>query len=287
MQSDPASASTWVRGRPEAVANGWSGGAGASEQLTFTPAASDVYGFVLINNSGSDSYTLYVDTTAPTGSALIDDGRAKTRTRDVDLAHLVSDPQTGLDQMRVSIDGAMDSEPWVPFAATSTVTLPTPDGTKTVRAQYRTRAGLTSAILSDSIVLDRRADLTTTTVSEPPANRARGATFDITDTAKNIGTLDATPSITRYYLSLNKALNPEDIAFAASRDVPALGNGQESEGTTEVTVKGNTPLGKYFVLACADGTESLAEFSEGNNGKSSKTKVQINPAAGIAAGLTQ
>lgn len=105
MQSDPASASTWVRGRPEAVANGWSGGAGASEQLTFTPAASDVDGFVLVNNAGSGSYTLYVDTTAPTGSVLIDDGRAKTRTLDVDLAHLVSDPQTGLDQMRVSIDG--------------------------------------------------------------------------------------------------------------------------------------------------------------------------------------
>lgn len=285
MDSDPATAATWVRGRFDAVATSSSGGAGATEQLLYTPAASDTFGFVLVNGAGSGSYTLYVDTSAPTGTLQINDGAAKTRDRLVDLAHLVSDPQTGLDQMRVSIDGVMDSEPWVPFAATSTVTLPTPDGTKTVRTQYRNRAGLTTGVLSDTIVLDRRADLTTTKVSKPPRNRERGAMFDITDTVKNVGTFAATPTITRYYLSVNQTLGPEDIAFAASRDVPSLDNGETSEGTTEVTVKNTTPLGKHYVLACADGTEAIAEYGEGNNCKASKRKVNIKAASDVAAGL--
>ncbi len=42
-------------------------GVGITEQLTFTAPVADTYGFVLINNAGSGSYTVHADTTAPSG----------------------------------------------------------------------------------------------------------------------------------------------------------------------------------------------------------------------------
>ena len=65
----------------------------------------------------------------------------------------------------------------------------------------------TSAVASDTITLDRRPDLTTTAVSNPPSNRPRGGSFDIDDTAKNVGTNQAPATITRFYLSKNKSIS--------------------------------------------------------------------------------
>jgi hypothetical protein len=56
--------------------------------------------------------------------------------------------------MRISTDGTFDSEPWVPYAATANVTLPSGDGVKTVWVQFRNNAGLVSATASDTITLD-------------------------------------------------------------------------------------------------------------------------------------
>ncbi len=84
---------------------------------------------------------------------VINNGASKTKIRDVTLQHQVSDPQTGLDEMRVSVDGIMDTEPWVDFSAASEVTLPGGDGIKTVLTQYRNQAGQASASMSDTIRL--------------------------------------------------------------------------------------------------------------------------------------
>ena len=96
---------------------------------------------MLANVAGAGSYTVYADTSAPTGSVVINDGDAKTKRKPVNLNHSAADAQTGVESMRVSVDGAMDTEPWVPFAGSSDVTLLGGDGTKTVRAQYRNFAG--------------------------------------------------------------------------------------------------------------------------------------------------
>ena len=287
MASDAGTSTTWVRSRSEAAATSTGGGPGISEQLTYTAPAGDTYGFVLVNAAGSGVYTIHADTSAPTGTVLINNDAAKTKVRDVTLQHLVSDPQTGLDEMRVSVDGIMDTEPWVDFSATSPATLTGGDGVKTVVTQYRNQAGQASGLLSDTIRLDRRPDLKTTAVSNPPENRDRGDQFDVTDTVKNVGTNDSFPTITKYYLSRDKQHDAEDIVFAASRDVAGLENGEESEGTTEVTVKDSTPLGRYHVLACADGTESLSEYSEGNNCKASKKRVRIHAAAPLTPGVLE
>lgn len=284
MASESGTSSTWIRSRSQAAAGASGQGAGASEQFSYTAPGGDVYGFVLANVAGSGTYTVYADTSAPTGSLAINSGDAKTKRRQVNLIHAAADNQTGVESMRVSVDGTMDSEPWVPFAGSSEVTLPGGDGTKTVRAQYRNFAGQDSAIVSDTIVLDRRPDLKTTKISNPPKSKVRGGTFKIVDTAKNVGTNDAAATISRFYLSLDKQFDGTDIVFADRRDVPQLEHGELSEGTTKVTVKSITPLGTYYVLGCADGTEGISEFNENNNCKASKKRVQIKPAAGVVPG---
>ena len=56
--SSDANAATWVRSRSQAAAASVSGGAGATETFTFTPTAGGWHGLVLINKSGSGTYTL-------------------------------------------------------------------------------------------------------------------------------------------------------------------------------------------------------------------------------------
>src|SRR5207237_8685198 len=88
--------------------------------------------------------------------------------------------------MQVSRDCVVDSEPWVPFAASVPVTLPAGDGTKTVCVQYRNNALMTSGSISDTIQLDTVA----------PAGRPLVAAFQIGLTGRivNWAAQDPAPS---------------------------------------------------------------------------------------------
>ena len=57
--------------------------------------------------------------------------------------------------------------------------------------------------------------------------------------------------------------------------MPALTPGGDSTATVLVTIPGNTPLGSYFLLACADDTGLLLESDETDNCRASATKVQV------------
>lgn len=58
MSSDGANPATWVKGRPSATMAASAAGPGGTEQFTFTAPVADWYGLVLINKSGSGTYTL-------------------------------------------------------------------------------------------------------------------------------------------------------------------------------------------------------------------------------------
>jgi hypothetical protein len=57
MQSNAETSSTWYQSRADAVATADDKGAGKAEKITFT-GTDDWYALVLINNSGSGTYTL-------------------------------------------------------------------------------------------------------------------------------------------------------------------------------------------------------------------------------------
>jgi hypothetical protein len=57
--------------------------------------------------------------------------------------------------------------------------------------------------------------------------------------------------------------------------VPALAAGVDSSGTVNVTIPKSTPPGLYWVLACADDTNVVAESNESQNCKASGTQVKV------------
>jgi hypothetical protein len=109
-------------------------------------------------------------------------------------------------------------------------------------------------------------DLTESGVSVPPGTVFRqGQGFTISSRTNNVGVVSAPASTTRYYLSLNNTKGPGDrllIGTSARLQIPA---GGFANGTRTVTIPSTTPIGVYFLLACADDLSAVAETSETNN----------------------
>jgi subtilase family serine protease len=57
--------------------------------------------------------------------------------------------------------------------------------------------------------------------------------------------------------------------------VPALAAGASSTGNTMVKVPSGTAAGSYYLLACSDDLEAVAESDESNNCRASATKITI------------
>ena len=112
------------------------------------------------------------DATPPTGTIVINSNQGATDTPNVMLALTWDDGAGGSDVtgMRFSDDGTHWTV-WQPPEAAFPYTLPTGDGYKTVRAQYRDGANNRSVTFSDYILLD-----TTPPTGTIVINDSRGAT---------------------------------------------------------------------------------------------------------------
>lgn len=127
---------------------------------------------VLGNESPRYSAQVLLDKTAPIGGVLVDGGRSTTATQDVTLTLPAFDnsekygafnglnfltaygiPGVGVDQMIVSEDEAFSDAVWEPYQKTKAFRLSEGEGTKTVYARFRDRAGNVSAVFSGSIRL--------------------------------------------------------------------------------------------------------------------------------------
>ncbi len=102
-----------------------------------------------------DTYTL-VDTEAPTGTLLINDGAYATSARSVMLALSTTDGVSGSSQMRLRAGGESWSE-WLSLARSLLYELPLGDGEQAVYVQFMDSAGNISAEISDTIRLDEAA----------------------------------------------------------------------------------------------------------------------------------
>ena len=120
-----------------------------------------------------------------------------------------------------------------------------------------------------------RPDLIELSVSNPPALGLPGASFSVTDTAKNNGAVSAKGSTTRYYLSTNTTRSSDDKLMGGGRGVPTLAAIASSTGTVNITIPSTTALGTYYLLACADDTSVVVETNDGNNCIASATTIQL------------
>jgi subtilase family serine protease len=117
-------------------------------------------------------------------------------------------------------------------------------------------------------------NLVETSVTNPPSTLLDGGTFSVTDTVKNIGSSEAGPSVTRYYLATTTSKTTGHL-LGGERNVPLLVAGAASSGTVTVTAQAGTPTGDYFLLACPNDL-SGAGFGNEKNCKASASEVTIS-----------
>jgi uncharacterized repeat protein (TIGR01451 family) len=134
-----------------------------------------------------------------------------------------------------------------------------------------------NCLASTGTVQVTRPDLVEASVGNPPAISGPGKTISVTDTAKNQGLVGAAASRVRYYLSVDQTKSTGDRLLTGARLVPPLGAGATSTGSTTVTIPAITPLGTYYLLACADDTKVVVETDEANNCSASPSPITLIP----------
>jgi hypothetical protein len=111
------------------------------------------------------------------------------------------------------------------------------------------------------------ADLSVSAVSTNPASVLPGGVLAVTDTTVE-ALASSNASTTRYYLSKTSTLVKSGSGaglLLGSRAVPALGSSGTSSGTVNLTIAGSTTAGTYYVIACANDTNTVIESNTTNN----------------------
>jgi CARDB len=134
----------------------------------------------------------------------------------------------------------------------------TASGTYSVKACADDLGGVTESnelnncLTSVDVLVIGRPDLVVTNLTNPPARAAPGTSFSETDTVQNQGDSPAAAWTSLYYLSLSAVKDSAARLLTGSRTVPSLAAGAFSTGTLTLTIPAGTPLGTYFLQACAD-----------------------------------
>ncbi len=108
-----------------------------------------------------------------------------------------------------------------------------------------------------------------------PAVAGAGTTIAVSVTTRNQGNGHADPSVTRFYLSDNSALDPADVLLSGVQLVPALPAGASSLASVSIEIPDEAATGRLYVIAKADDLDVLFETSETNNTRS--RSVQVGP----------
>jgi len=135
------------------------------------------------------TFTLTLDTTAPSGVALSIDGGAAFTT-DQDVTAGVTSPDADTTQMKIwgdvdpaanaSIQATEAASAWIAFSAAQAVRLSAGDGVKTLNVKTRDDVGNVSAAASDTITLDSTAPVPTITVAPDRTKISKIAGFNVT-----------------------------------------------------------------------------------------------------------
>ena len=103
--------------------------------------------------------------------------------------------------------------------------------------------------------------------------RAPGGTFSVTDIVANAGRARSDGSTTHYYLSLDPVKSANDILLTGSHPAHGLDPGASHTATATVTIPVTTPPSTYYLIACADDKNAVAESDETNNCLASDTAI--------------
>ena len=124
-----------------------------------------------------------------------------------------------------------------------------------------------------SLQLSIGPDLSVSTATVPKTVVA-GSTVTVSDTVLNSGLDPSGASTTRFYISVNLALDATDTPLDAERLVPALPANGSHTGSTQIVIPSGLS-GRYYLLIVADGNNAVVESKETNNIRA--VSITINP----------
>jgi subtilisin family serine protease len=140
-------------------------------------------------------------------------------------------------------------------------------GPKTFKIRTWSENGGEVTAITTPEVVPVRGDLVETalTLNPPAPVRAPGTMFSVSDTVTNAGMARVDASTTRYYLSLDSVKSAGDILLGGTHPVHGMDPGASHTSNGNATIPTATPPGAYYLLACADDLNVVAESNEGNN----------------------
>ncbi len=180
-----------------------------------------------------------LDATSPTISAVIIDGGSvynNSQIREALISVDALDATSGLSEMKISVDGVLDSEPWENWKPSKSITLPAGDGIKTVIVQVRDYVNLTSATQSDTILLD---------LTEPAISFDQLDSLEVNTGTLQTGTYNDNYAIASYSWEFESG--PGNIVFDDSEiEIPFVSADSDGSYVIRVTITddaGNTSFG--------------------------------------------
>lgn len=110
-----------------------------------------------LNVSDTAQDSILLDTSNPVGTIIINSGDTYANTTSDTLTLSATDDTSGVEQMMISESATFVGASWESYATSKSVTLSSPDGTKTVYAKFKDASGNVSSTVSDTIIQDTTA----------------------------------------------------------------------------------------------------------------------------------
>ena len=126
-----------------------------------------------------------------------------------------------------------------------------------------------------AITIVESPDLVVTSINNPTSSAGQGQPIAVKSTVKNIGAVDADPTITKYYLVPTAGGPKEDLK--GTQIVPLLEPGDTFTEQVTMTIRPETAPGQYKLQACADSDKTAPEVDEENNCLTSTGNIQVLP----------
>lgn len=122
----------------------------------------------------------------------------------------------------------------------------------------------------------RRPDLKVVDVSTATTTTQPAGSFSAHVVTRNVGTKRAGASATTFALSFDQIHGASDLAMAGQSNVPALAKKTSfPDDDVPLTVPAVIPDGRYFLIACADGSQVVRERSERNNCLATASTIDV------------
>jgi uncharacterized membrane protein len=126
-----------------------------------------------------------------------------------------------------------------------------------------------------AITILESPDLVVTSINNPPSSAGQGQPIAVKSIVKNIGAVNADPTIAKYYLVSTVDGTKDDLK--GEQIVPLLKPGQTFTEQVTMTIRPETAPGQYKLQACADYGKAAPEVDEENNCRTSSGNIQVTP----------